>query len=308
MNPSIKAALAVGVKGFCMGAADIVPGVSGSTMAFVLGIYKRFIDSISSFDKVWLTACIRLDYRVAITRPHLTFITPLVVGIFLAVFFFTHIVPIPRLLETHPEQIYGLFFGLITGSIMILINELGNINTKDLFVIVVGLSIGLVVITTVPTVTPDAWWFIMLSGTLSVCAMLVPGISGSFVLLLLGKYAHVLNAIGNLDFTILTPFILGVACGLFSFARLVSWLLRCYRRTTLLSISGVLVASLWVIWPFQQRGDQAVSENSKIIGANPVFPDFSVDTLMVLALFMTGCTAVVTLHRLAAEQPCGGGK
>ena len=265
-----------------MGAADIVPGVSGSTMAFVLGIYKRFIDSIRSFDKTWLMACIRFDYRVAVTRPDFTFIAPLVAGIFLAIFFFTHIVSIPHILEAHPEHIYGLFFGLITGSIILLITDLGSIRTKDLFVIVVGISVGLCITTAVPATTPDAWWFMLLSGSLCTCAMLIPGISGAFVLLLLGKYAQILNAIGNLDFTILIPFALGVACGLFSFSRLVSWLLFCHRRTTLLTICGVLMASLWMIWPFQLRPTQGSGAKSETIESKFILPDFSVDTLSLI--------------------------
>ena len=117
MKYRLQDAMILALKGFCMGAADVVPGVSGGTMAFILGIYTRLIDAIKSFDSTWISALVKFDLRAAITRPHLSFIIPLALGLVSAVVFFTHVVPIPSLLQTHPEHIYSLFFGLIIGSI-----------------------------------------------------------------------------------------------------------------------------------------------------------------------------------------------
>ena len=300
MRAKIKAGVIVAVKGFCMGAADVVPGVSGGTMAFVLGIYTRFIDAIKSFDAAWMKACLTFDFKTAITRPDFPFIVPLVIGIFSAVLFFTHVVPLPRLLITHSEYVYGLFFGLITGSIVVLLNELGRLRVADLIVTVFGFALGIVIVTAVPAVTPDAWWFIMLAGALAICAMVVPGISGSFVLLLLGKYAYVLDAIGHFRMAVVIPFAMGAACGLFSFTRVLSWVLHRYRRAALLGISGILLASLWVIWPFQQRHYVEVRGKSRLIESTPLLPDFSETTGMVLGLAMIGFGLVVALQRMAA--------
>ena len=300
MRAKIKAGVIVAAKGFCMGAADVVPGVSGGTMAFVLGIYTRFIDAIKSFDAAWMKACLTFDFKTVITRPDFPFIVPLVIGIFSAVLFFTHVVPLPRLLITHSEYVYGLFFGLITGSIVVLLNELGRLRVADLIVTVFGFALGIVIVTAVPAVTPDAWWFIMLAGALAICAMVVPGVSGSFVLLLLGKYAYVLDAIGHFRMAVVIPFAMGAACGLFSFTRVLSWVLHRYRRAALLGISGILLASLWVIWPFQQRHYVEVRGKSRLIESAPQMPELSGATLMVLVIATVGFCAVILLQRMAS--------
>lgn len=299
MKPRIKASIVIAIKGFCMGAADVVPGVSGGTMAFILGIYTRFIDAIKSFDTVWMKACLKFDFNTAIKRPDFPFIVPLVIGIFSAVLFFTRIVPLPRLLTTHPEHVYGVFFGLITGSIAVLLSKLGRLRVTDLIEVVVGFVIGILIVTAVPTVTPDSWWFIMCAGALAICAMVVPGISGSFVLLLLGKYAYVLDAIGHLRMAVIIPFAAGAAAGLFTFTRVLSWLLHRYERAALLGIAGFLVASLWVIWPFQARRYVEIGDKSKLIESVPQVPELSAGSLMILVLASLGFGAVVALHRIA---------
>ena len=178
----------------------------------------------------------------------------------------------------------------------------------DLIVILLGFAIGIGIVTAVPAVTPDAWWFIMFAGALAICAMVVPGISGSFVLLLLGKYAYVLDAIGHLRMAVVIPFAAGAACGLFVFTRLLSWVLHRFERAALLGISGILLASLWVVWPFQQRRYVEVKGNSKLIESLPQMPELSAATFTVLALVTLGFIAVVALQRMAALGEKTGGR
>ena len=141
--------------------------------------------------------------------------------------------------------------------------------------------------------------FVALSGALAICAMVVPGVSGSFVLLLLGKYAYVLDAIGHLRFGVILPFVGGVALGLFSFTRLLSWILHHYERASLLAINGILVASLWVIWPFQLRRYVEVRGKRRLIESQPGWPDAGDPVFAALALAVLGCVIVIVLHRLA---------
>ena len=181
-----------------MGSADVIPGVSGGTMAFILGIYQKLIDSIRSFDLVWLRALLRLDMHVISSRPNLGFLLPLFTGIVLALLFFTRIVPVPRLLEVYPEPVYSLFFGLILASIVYLFRDFDHWRLRDSLVLAAGIILGWLVFTLIPVETPDATWFLFLSGAFAICAMLLPGISGSFILLILKKYStkktfHILN-------------------------------------------------------------------------------------------------------------------
>ena len=285
-----------------MGAADVVPGVSGGTMAFILGIYREFIDAIKSFDMAWISACLRFDADTALRRPHFAFVIPLLAGIVAALLFFTRVVELPALLSSHPEHVYALFFGLISASIAVLMAQLGRLRVSDGVSLIAGLVFGFAVVTAVPTETPHTWWFITMCGAISICAMVVPGISGSFVLLLLGQYAYILDALGHFEWRVIVPFACGAAIGLMSFTRLLSWALRRYERTMVLAINGVLIASLWVVWPFQHREFVLVRGKQRLIETTPELPSVSGTLLEPALLALAGFFAVLVLEKLAARS------
>ncbi len=285
-----------------MGAADVVPGVSGGTMAFILGIYTRLIDAIRSFDAVWLSALLRFDIARVLSRPHWSFLIPLGIGIISAIAFFTRVVPIPALLRSHPELVYGLFFGLVVGSVVVLLRDLGWRSWAELLWLAVGIVIGGAIVTAVPTTTPDDWWFITFSGAVAICAMVLPGISGSFILLIMGKYAHVLDGIGHLDITIIAPFALGAMLGLVAFTRALSWLLHRFERAMLLVICGFLVASLWVIWPFQDRIYVIVRGKQRLLESTPLMPSFDETGFQAAVLAAIGFAVVVSASAIARHR------
>ena len=286
-------------KGFCIGTADIIPGVSGGTMAFILGIYGEFIAAIKSFDLAALTALLRLDFRQAAARPHFGFILPLLLGIVAALLFFTRVVQLPQLLLDYPEQIFGLFFGLIGGSILVLLRELDDVTGREVAALIAGAVCGYLVFNMVPVQTPDAGWFIFIAGALSICAMMLPGISGSFILLILNKYAYIFAAIGYLKLSVLLPFAGGALAGLVFFSRLLSYILERYYRVTVVFITGLLLASLTVIWPFQERVYETVGGNPILMDTHPVFPrEFSQPVLISLSLCITGIIVVLVLSQL----------
>jgi putative membrane protein len=292
----VKEKILLAAKGFCMGAADVVPGVSGGTMAFILGIYAKLIAAIKSFDKEWLFALIRVDFKTAISRPHFAFIIPLGVGLLSALLFFTRVIHLPELLLAYPEQIYGLFFGLIVGSILELVKEMKGLEARDYIMILPGVILGLIVFNLVPTQTPETGWFVFLSGALAICAMILPGISGSFILLILNKYAYIFNAIGYFKFSILLPFGLGAVSGLLLFSRVLSFLLSKYYRNTILFIGGLLIASLYVIWPFQERVYTLVREKPRLIASTPIMPtEMSQAVIVSFALIICGLVFVTAI-------------
>lgn len=283
-----------------MGSADVIPGVSGGTIAFILGIYANLINAIKSFDRVWLKSVVTLDFRNIIKRPHFSFLLPLFTGIVCALLFFTRVVPLPELLVKYPEQIYGLFFGLISGSVIVLFREVVKLDRKTALPLLAGIVFGLVVFNLVPMETPEAAWFIFLSGMLALCAMLLPGISGSFILLILNKYAYVFNAIGYFKVSVIIPFALGAVTGLAMFSRVLSWLLKEYHQQTIAAIIGLLIASLWVIWPFQLRIYETVRNKPRLVDSIPYFPS-ELSQTVILAVFMiiVGFGIVILLERLA---------
>lgn len=250
------------IKGFLMGSADIVPGVSGGTLALITGIYHRLIYAIKSVDSKVVKHLFKLRFNKVFEYFHWKFLLLLFSGIILAIIFFTRIVPLQVYMFTHPELVYGLFFGLILGSVFLLIAELDqkDRNIKALFPLLIGSAIGFWVVTLVPAETPVTFWYVFVSGAIAICAMILPGISGSYILLIFRKYDYVLSQLGAIGsaetvqaLINLIPFVIGAATGLILFSRALSWLLNRYYSITLLILIGFLIGSLYVIWPYQDR-------------------------------------------------------
>lgn len=273
------------LQGFCIGTADIIPGVSGGTMALVLGIYQRLIRAIRSFDGAGMRLLCRCDWRALWRHLDLPFVLLLLLGIATALLFFTRVLSLPTLMDTRPGQIYGLFFGLISGSIVVLFFTLERLRRARLGCLLAGCLLGLVVVNSTPTGTPEAAWFLFLCGFLAICATLLPGISGSFVLLLLQKYAYVMQAIATLQLVVLAPFALGVVTGALLFSRFMAYLLRHYWQATTCFMLGLLLASLWLLWPFRAHH---LAQGSGAVWS-------------VWGLMLLGFVAVAVLHRLAAR-------
>ncbi len=295
--------LVLASKGFCMGAADVVPGVSGGTMAFILGIYPSLLQAIRSFDLELLRLLGSGRLRQARDHAHLGFLIPLLLGDFAALMFFTRIVPLPQLIITDPEPVYGLFFGLIIGSIIILMRSMPPWRPIGWIQLLLGLALGWYVITLVPMNTPETPGFVFFSGAVAICAMILPGISGSFILLILKKYAYIFDAVGRLDLGIILPFAAGAIAGLMVFSRILVWLLKHYYQATVLAISGILMASLWSIWPFQERVYETVRDKPRLIASTPIWPpSWDGGLILPLALMLTGLAAVLLISRLAGGK------
>jgi len=255
-----------------MGSADIVPGVSGGTMALITGIYERLINAIRSFDLPFLKRLITLRIGAALGSVDWRFMLLLLSGMASAVFFFTRIVPLQVYMFTDPELVYGLFFGLIVGSIVVLTKAIEGFSWIHGLMIGLGTFIGFWVVTLVPTATSESPLFVFLSGSIAICAMILPGISGSYILLILRKYDFILSEVSRLGsaqtaeaFLVLLPFGLGAVVGLALFSRLLSWLLNRYEAKTLALLIGFLIGSLYVIWPYQNRTYKQIVAKEEII-------------------------------------------
>src|SRR5699024_2860435 len=255
-----------------MGSADIVPGVSGGTMALITGIYERLINAIRSFDLPFLKRLITFRIRAALHSVDWRFMLLLLSGMACAVFFFTKVVPLQVYMFTDPELVYGLFFGLIVGSIVVLAKAIEGFSWMHGLMIGLGTLIGFWVVTLVPTATPESSLFVFLSGAIAICAMILPGISGSYILLILRKYDFILSEVSRLGspqtgeaFLALLPFGLGAVVGLALFSRVLSWLLKWYEAKTLALMIGFLIGLLYVIWPYQNRTYKQIVAKEEII-------------------------------------------
>ncbi len=245
-----------------------------------------------------------LNFKGVLQRPDFNFLIPLGLGILSAIFFFTRIIPLPILVRTHSEIIYGLFFGLVLGSIILFLYRLGtNLISKYFIFLLFGLFFGVYFISLTPSSTPDDNWFIFICGIVAISAMLLPGVSGSFVLLMMKKYAYILNAIGHIELYIIVPFIFGVITGLIVFSRLISYILKYFYQQTILFMTGLLIASLYVIWPFQNRFYEIIQNKEIMTSSRPQIPELlSEQVFYSITMMIFGLLIVIILSRFSRES------
>ena len=215
--------IVLALKGCAMGMADVVPGVSGGTIAFISGIYEELLDSIRSVDATALRLLLR--FRLAEFWRHINgrFLLPVLLGIAVAIFSLARLMT--YLLTNHPIAIWSFFFGLIVASALLVARQIGRWDWRTVLAFAVGAAAAWWITVATPAETPDDWWFVMLSGAIAICAMILPGISGAFILLLLGKYQYIMHAVGEFDIPVIAVFVIGAAAGIISFSHLLSWLL-----------------------------------------------------------------------------------
>jgi len=248
--------------GLAMGAADVVPGVSGGSMAFILGIYATLLEAIAGFDLQLLKLLSQGSWAAAAARVRLGFLLPLLAGVAASVLLLVR--PITWLYEDHPVFLFAFFFGLIVGSIVLIARQ-AHWGASGLVAMAIGAAAALVFVTRVPVTMPHDPFTVFWSGAVAIMAMILPGISGSFLLLILGQYQHVMEAVKGLDLPVLLPFALGCVVGLLSFVRLLRWLLQRWHGQTVALLVGVMAGSLWKIWPFRTVLDSATNAKGKLV-------------------------------------------
>ena len=295
--------LGLSVKGFCMGAADVVPGVSGGTMAFILGIYEELITSIKSFDLIFLKRLFSFRVKDAFNHASWRFLMAIGAGILLAIFTLARM--LSWLLHNHPVLIWSFFFGLIVASLFTVSKHLKKWTPSIIVWIGLGTLCTYFLVGMVPARTPETLWFLFMSGAIAICAMILPGISGAFILVLLGKYHYVLEAVNNRDILTLVLVAVGAGVGLVTFVRLLSWLFSRYHDITIALLTGLMLGSLRKIWPWKKTLESVQDTQGNVIAVTQanVFPS-QWDTELITALFLVlvGFLVVFSLNFLAEKK------
>lgn len=233
-----------------MGASDIVPGVSGGTMALILGIYEHLIESLRSLARrPFLTHLLQGRLAQALAAVDAPFLAAVAAGILTSVLSLSHL--LTSVLEARPVFVHAFFFGLILASVVLVGRRVRRRTAWNWVLFVLGAAGAYLLVGATPAQTPEQPWFLFLSGALAVSALLLPGISGAFVLVLLGKYSYVLEAVTRGDVVALGSVAAGAAAGLLSFTQVLGWLFRRFHDATLALLSGVMLGSLRKLWPWQ---------------------------------------------------------
>ena len=295
------------LKGFLMGIADLIPGVSGGTIAFITGIYETLLDAVASMDREFFGHLLRLDLKSALSKIHLRFIIPLVFGIACAMISLARVMH--YLLNEQPIPTWALFFGLIAASIIVIWKQLENhFALSSIAFIAIGAIFAWILVSLIPVNTPEALWFIFLCGVIGITAMILPGISGSFLLLILGKYEYVTAALKNPfadgSMVIMTVFLCGTASGLLGFSKILNWFMKHHHQQTMAFLTGVLIGSMKKVWPWKEvLESKMIRGKLKVIREINVMPEsFNQETMMAVALVIIGFIAVLVLEHKASNR------
>jgi putative membrane protein len=257
--------LAVALKGYAMGAANVIPGVSGGTIALLTGIFNELVEALNalmSFSSWKLLFKGKL--KEVWNAVHGTFLLWLAIGVAVSIF------SLAKLMEYvfthHPVQTWAFFFGLIVVSAFFLLSDIKGWKVADVLWLVAGIALGAMICILSPSETTSDLWFIALCGAIAICTMILPGISGSFILVLLGKYEYIMKAVSNLDWPVLLVFALGCAVGIVAFSKFLHWLMSRYGRQTLIVLIGFTIGALVKVWPW---ADKAACEAANVLTGDP---------------------------------------
>lgn len=289
-------------KGFCMGASDVVPGVSGGTMAFILGIYEELINAVKSFGLKSLKLLLTGKIRALLDHVPWQFITAVGLGILTAIFSLANV--ISWLLQNRPVIIWSFFFGLILASVVSVSRRVAEWRPGTLLCLSAGITGTYFIVGLVPVNTPDDYWFILICGAIAVCAMILPGISGSFVLLLLGKYRYVLDAVNSRDFFVLFLVAAGACVGLASFSRLLGWLLKKHHDLMVAMLTGLMLGSLRKVWPWKETAADIVDMHGRmvpVVQSNILPKQWNSEVLIAVSMVLTGLLVVLLLERIGKK-------
>lgn len=284
------------LKGMGMGAADVVPGVSGGTIAFIVGIYDELIDSIKSINLDSLKLFFNGKFREFFKSINAGFLFSVILGIGISVFSLAKI--ITWLLTDHPILVWSFFFGLVLASTWFVSRDIKEWNWKTILSFLIGVGVAYYITVATPAETPSNLLFIFLCGAIAICAMILPGISGSFILVLLGKYFYVMEAVKSLDLLIIAVFGAGACVGITSFSRVLSFALKHFRNITLSVLTGFMLGSLNKVWPWKEvvaeAGDGLVKFEQNIMPNEYV--------IEAICLMLTGFVLVYALEKISSKS------
>jgi putative membrane protein len=288
------------IKGMSMGIANVIPGVSGGTIALITGIYEDLINSLKSFDTKSLKLITSIDILGFIKHTNLYFLLAVFGGSIVSVF---SIASLFKYLFIHyPILIWAFFFGLIIASIYFVGKRISKWNTTTIFSLAIGTLVAISLSFMTPASENDNLFFVFICGIIGISGMMLPGLSGSFILILMGNYELLMvTAITELNILLLSVFFLGSAFGLMSFSHILSWVFKHYKNQTLALLTGFILGSLSIIWPWKEVAESIIIKGKeKIIAYNWYFPnELNTETILAILLILVGILSVYALENFA---------
>lgn len=306
----MKKKLSLGAKGFAMGMADIVPGVSGGTVAFITNIYDELLEAIASVNKSFIQKLLKFQIKEALDQVHFSFLAPLLVGIFSAILLTSKLMHF--VMTEYPVWTWSLFFGLISASALYIAKHIQHPKNKLSYLFLpLGISVGYACVSLVPVTTPNSYPFVFGAGAIAICAMILPGISGSFILLILGKYAFVTSALkapfDDNHLLVILTFCMGCLTGILSFSKLLNFLMHKHRNKMMFILTGFILGSLKKIWPWKETLETTVIRGKTyILQEQNIMPkSFDQETIIAVLVMFIGFFLVLGLEYISNKSKRG---
>jgi putative membrane protein len=292
-------------KGALMGAANVIPGVSGGTMALLTGIFEKLINTIKSFDLKAAQLFFRFKFKDLFEHVDIKFLSAIGIGIVASILTFARV--LEYLFEHHALYVWSFFFGLILASVYFVGKKIGQRTPSVISLFLLGTAIAGAIAFMEPAEENASIPYLLICGAVAMCSMILPGLSGSYVLLLMGNYQLVMiKAVANFDLAILIPVGIGSVAGLAAFARLLSWIFKKFHDQTIALLTGFIFGSLSILWPWKeaiiqtfQKGDEI---KEKVIGYHYSLPEFNSETVIAAAIMLAGIIAIVAVETSASKQ------
>jgi len=286
------------LKGVAVGVANIIPGVSGGTIALITGIFERLIDSLKSLGWGAMKLLLSGKWKAFVEKTDLYFLITLLLGVVLAIVLLARVFDF--LFQHYPVYIWSFFFGLILASIYYVGRTIGKWILPVVISFIVGTAIALVLTFLTPATQNNNFFYLIVCGVVAVCSMILPGLSGSFVLILMGNYQLIaIEAINNRDLAILFPVALGAVFGLIAFSHLLSWVFKRYKDPTIAILTGFILGSLGVIWPWKDPINQLFGEKEKVVGYIYNLPSMNMEFFWALVLMIVGILVIALMETSA---------
>jgi putative membrane protein len=306
MNRKVKDYIVIGLKGMAMGAADVVPGVSGGTIAFISGIYEELLGSISNVNLGLFKTLKNEGFKIAWKQLNGNFLLSLFIGIFIS--FLSLAKAIKYLLENEPILLWSFFFGLVLASIIYIAKQISKWNFILITIAVLGAFLAYYITTLNPLVSESSSsLYVFFAGAIAICAMILPGISGSFILVLLGAYKPVLDALNDKDFKTIFTFIAGAILGLLTFSKVLKWLFANYKDYILAVLTGFIIGSLNKIWPWKETLTWRLNSHGIKVPINqqsvtPFSFNGDAELSMAIVLAIVGFLLILLMEKLAVKR------
>ena len=289
------------LKGMAMGIANVIPGVSGGTIALITGIFERLINAIKSFNIKAIKLLFSGKFKEFAEYIDLGFLVSLFVGIALAIVLVAKL--FDYLFHNYPVYIWAFFFGLILASVYFVGKTIDKWNTSVVITFVIGTTIAALFTFLSPAGENNNFWYLILCGVVAICSMILPGLSGSFVLILMGNYQLVaIESISHFNMNVLIPVGIGAVVGLIAFSHFLSWLFKKYKNQTLSALTGFIFGSLGIIWPWKTPIEKMFGEKLKTVGYDYFFPQMNLEFFIAIVIIIVGILSIYFMESSASKM------